>query len=213
MNQILIQKNLLKNKFSNLYNVGKMKNEKMWTIITCVPNYKNYIVFCLSFIHISFEYSTNLYSVYSHYTNIYYLLHNVIRMKTEIQMKSRKISTFSESRYSCKHYPQLNSILMVENMLEENGVYTSKNKLFRSLPRQIQFPILNTILQYLYDSKKIEYGEKNEIIWVFKNRHHFDGSNDDDGKIAKTILYGLHKKLDSMENPETKQGEKNEIIS
>lgn len=65
--------------------------------------------------------------------------------------------------------PTLGTIRMVEETLSEMDVYPRKNKLWRALPRQVQYPIFKEILKYLEESKKIMYDKDDAIIWTFVN--------------------------------------------
>lgn len=63
--------------------------------------------------------------------------------------------------------PTLGTIKMVEETLAEMQEYPTKNKLWRSLPRQVQYPIFNEILKYLKDSKKLIFDKDGTIVWIF----------------------------------------------
>lgn len=63
--------------------------------------------------------------------------------------------------------PTLDTIKMVEQVLSKNQHYSSKNRLWRSLPRQVQYPTFRAILDYLEESNKIMYDRNGTIIWIF----------------------------------------------
>lgn len=63
--------------------------------------------------------------------------------------------------------PTLGTIKMVEEALSKMLDYPTKNKLWRSLPRQIQYPSFNVILAYLAESNKIMYDKDGTIVWTF----------------------------------------------
>lgn len=63
--------------------------------------------------------------------------------------------------------PTLGTIRMVEETLSKMSDYPSKNKLWRALPRQIQYPSFKVILEYLAESNKIMYDKDGTIIWTF----------------------------------------------
>ncbi len=65
------------------------------------------------------------------------------------------------------HSPRLDTILMVENAIKKMKMYTSKNQLWRNLPRQVQYQTFNEILKYLESSNKITYDKDGAIIWIF----------------------------------------------
>ncbi|TFG35421.1 MAG: hypothetical protein E4H47_01505 [Parcubacteria group bacterium] len=55
---------------------------------------------------------------------------------------------------------------MVENTIKENGSYPTKKELLESLPKKIQYPTFNRILDYLESSNKIMFDNR-RIIWIF----------------------------------------------
>jgi hypothetical protein len=62
--------------------------------------------------------------------------------------------------------PTLDTIRMVERTLSKMQEYPSKNRLWRALPRQVQYPTFKAILDYLEESKKIIYDKDGTIIWI-----------------------------------------------
>jgi hypothetical protein len=67
------------------------------------------------------------------------------------------------------HYPRLDTVLMVEEHLKKSLEEKSKNNLFRTLPRQVQYQTLQVILDYLEQSNKIVYS-KGKIVWIGSNK-------------------------------------------
>lgn len=63
--------------------------------------------------------------------------------------------------------PTLDTIRMVEQTLSKMSEYASKNRLWRALPRQVQYPTFKAILDYLEESNKIMYDKDGTIIWIF----------------------------------------------
>lgn len=63
--------------------------------------------------------------------------------------------------------PTLGTIKMVEDTLVKIQEYPTKNKLWRSLPKQIQYPSFKAILEYLEESNKIMYDKDGTIVWIF----------------------------------------------
>ena len=66
------------------------------------------------------------------------------------------------------HYPRLDTILKVENLIKNAEEPLSKNEIDRQLDKQIMRATLNVILQYLEDSGKIVL-LKEGIIWIYKD--------------------------------------------
>jgi len=66
------------------------------------------------------------------------------------------------------HYPQLDSILMVEKIIQETKDYLTRMELWRALPRKMQYQTFKLILNYLEKSNKIIF-DKDKIVWIFPN--------------------------------------------
>lgn len=66
-----------------------------------------------------------------------------------------------------RRMPRLDTIRMVEAALRGSRTFTSKNQLWRSLPKQVQYPTFMTILEYLEESNKIVYAKDGSIVWTF----------------------------------------------
>ena len=64
------------------------------------------------------------------------------------------------------HYPNLKTVLMVEEVLKKEQLPIKRESLKRKLAKKVQHQTLNIILQYLEDSGKIIDGHKG-IIWVY----------------------------------------------
>jgi len=64
------------------------------------------------------------------------------------------------------HYPRLDTVLMVENTLQNADLAISKNELLRRLPKQMMRQTLNVILEYLEDRGLIMIGEKG-VLWIY----------------------------------------------
>lgn len=65
------------------------------------------------------------------------------------------------------HSPTLHTIRMVENAIKKAKTCPSKNQLWRSLEKQVQYPTFKEILNYLEESNKITYDKDGAIIWIF----------------------------------------------
>lgn len=66
------------------------------------------------------------------------------------------------------HYPQLDSILMVEKTILDSEDYPTRMQLWKSLPKKMQYQTFKLILEYLEKSNKIMF-DNNKIIWIFAN--------------------------------------------
>jgi hypothetical protein len=56
---------------------------------------------------------------------------------------------------------------MVENIISDKQEFSSKNRLWRILPKQVQYKTFTTILNYLEKSNKIMYDKNGSILWIF----------------------------------------------
>ncbi len=64
------------------------------------------------------------------------------------------------------HYPNLKTVLMVENVLRKANQLMTREQLKKKLPTKIMHQTLNVILKYLEDSGKILDGRKG-ILWIY----------------------------------------------
>jgi hypothetical protein len=64
------------------------------------------------------------------------------------------------------HYPNLKTVLMVENILKDANTLMNREQLKRKLPTKVMHQTLNVILKYLEDSGKIIDGRKG-ILWIY----------------------------------------------
>ena len=90
-------------------------------------------------------------------------------MTSDIHSQKRpKTDSKSAPEIAKRPNPTLESIEMIEDALSEMKDYPTKNKLWKSLPRQIQYKTFNAVLSYLEKSKKILYHD-GAIVWTFSN--------------------------------------------
>ena len=78
------------------------------------------------------------------------------------------------------HYPTLNTVLMVEEILKNANNLMNREQLKKKLPTKIMHQTLNVILKYLEDSGKILDGRKG-ICWIYN----------DSPKLKKAIEEGI----------------------
>ncbi|MBT3583042.1 hypothetical protein HN924_00345 [Candidatus Woesearchaeota archaeon] len=71
-----------------------------------------------------------------------------------------------------KRYPNLNTVLMVEDVLRENCDIPMKiSELKQKLPKQVMHQTLKIILEYLFRGGKIIYGPRG-IQWIYSEPEH-----------------------------------------
>jgi hypothetical protein len=73
----------------------------------------------------------------------------------------------SKNAGSGAHIPNLKTIEMVEFVLAKEKEFSSRNKLSRALPKQVQQQTIEIILRYLERSNKIMRDEDGTISWIF----------------------------------------------
>ena|SRR3990167_4594226 len=74
--------------------------------------------------------------------------------------------------HKIKRYPNLNTVLMVEDFLKKKRDIPIKiAELKQKLPKQVMHQTLKVILEYLFRSGKIIYGPKG-IQWIFSEPEH-----------------------------------------
>ena len=64
------------------------------------------------------------------------------------------------------HYPNLKTVLMVDDALKKANKLMTREQLKKKLPTQIMHQTLNVILKYLEDGGKILDGRKG-ILWIY----------------------------------------------
>ena len=72
-----------------------------------------------------------------------------------------------KSEFQLEHAPNLNTVIMVENVLKEQATI-KVSELKKLLPRQVNHNTLKTILEYLEESNKIAVSLKG-ITWIHTN--------------------------------------------
>lgn len=71
-----------------------------------------------------------------------------------------------------KRYPNLSTVLMVENFLRKHRDMPMKiSEIKEKLPKQVMHQTLALILEYLWRSGKIIYGPKG-IQWIYSSPEH-----------------------------------------
>jgi len=74
--------------------------------------------------------------------------------------------------HKIKRYPNLNTVLMVEDFLKEHkDVPMQISEVKKQLPKQIMHETLKIIFEYLWASGKIIYGPRG-IQWIFSEPEH-----------------------------------------
>jgi len=64
------------------------------------------------------------------------------------------------------HYPQLDTILMVEEAIQQMS-YPKKTELWKSLPKKVMYQTFCLIIDYLEQSGKIIIDKDGRIVWTW----------------------------------------------
>ena len=92
------------------------------------------------------------------------------RYINKIQFKESEI--IEKEGKTEKRYPNLNTVLMVENFLKNNRDIPLKiSEIKKKLPKKIMHQTLIIILEYLWKSGKIIYGPKG-VQWIYSEPEH-----------------------------------------
>jgi len=93
----------------------------------------------------------------------------------------KKTELIEKENHVAKRYPNLNTVLMVEDFLKKHrDLPISIAELKKKLPKQVMHQTLKIILEYLWKSGKIIYGPKG-VQWIYMEPEHLK-------KMMKNIL-------------------------
>ena len=65
------------------------------------------------------------------------------------------------------HYPQLDTILRVEEFIKEHGGEYKKKSLWQNLSKKMQYQTFCVIFDYLLESGKIAYDKEGHVCWIW----------------------------------------------
>ena len=65
------------------------------------------------------------------------------------------------------HYPQLDTVLMVEKFIEENSGEFKKKSLWEHLPKKMMYQTFCVIIDYLLHSGKIGIDKEGKLAWIW----------------------------------------------
>ena len=66
-----------------------------------------------------------------------------------------------------KHSPNLDTIEMIEQIIEQNHDFRTVTELYNALPRGVQHATFKRVLDYLEKSNKIAYDKNGAVFWIF----------------------------------------------
>ncbi len=65
------------------------------------------------------------------------------------------------------HYPQLDTVLMVEEFIREHSGEFKKRSLWENLPKKMMYQTFQVIFNYLLESNKIALDKEGKIAWIW----------------------------------------------
>lgn len=65
------------------------------------------------------------------------------------------------------HYPQLDTVLMVEKFIKDNGGEYKKKSLWQHLPKKMMYQTFCVIFDYLLQSGKIAVDTEGKVCWIW----------------------------------------------
>ena len=65
------------------------------------------------------------------------------------------------------HYPQLDTVLMVEEFIREHSGEYKKRSLWENLPKRMMYQTFCVVFNYLVDSQKIAIDTEGKIAWIW----------------------------------------------
>jgi len=63
--------------------------------------------------------------------------------------------------------PTLQTVLMVENFIEENSGEYKKTDLFKNLPKKVMWQTFQVIMEYLESLYKIVYDKEGYVVYIW----------------------------------------------
>ena len=88
------------------------------------------------------------------------------------KLQFTKTEMIEKKDHKTSRYPNLNTVLMVEDFLKEHRDIPMKiSEIKEKLPKQVMHQTLKIILEYLFRSGKIIYGPRG-IQWIYSEPEH-----------------------------------------
>ncbi len=75
--------------------------------------------------------------------------------------------TLAKKEKQILHYPQLDTVLMVEKFIQDNSAEYKKRSLWENLPRKMMYQTFCVIYDYLLDSGKIAVDREGTVCWIW----------------------------------------------
>ena len=65
------------------------------------------------------------------------------------------------------HYPQLDTVLMVERFIQKHGGEYRKKAVWNALPKKMMYQTFCVVIDYLLESQKIAVDREGKICWIW----------------------------------------------
>ena len=65
------------------------------------------------------------------------------------------------------HYPQLDTVLMVEDFIKDHSGEYKKRSLWENLPKKMMYQTFCVVFDYLLESVKIAMDRERKIAWIW----------------------------------------------
>ena len=65
------------------------------------------------------------------------------------------------------HYPQLDTVLMVEEFIKKNSGEFKKRRLWEHLPKKMMYQTFCVVFDYLSESNKIAVDRDGKVGWIW----------------------------------------------
>jgi hypothetical protein len=73
----------------------------------------------------------------------------------------------AKSKKEVLHYPQLDTVLMVEEFIKKHSGEYKKRALWENLPKKMMYQTFQIVYNYLLDSQKIARDSEGKIAWIW----------------------------------------------
>ena len=81
--------------------------------------------------------------------------------------KEQVIYTYTTMQKQILHYPQLDTVLMVEEFTKKHSGEYKKRSLWEHLPKKMMYQTFCVVFNYLLDSGKIAVDKESKIAWIW----------------------------------------------
>ena len=100
------------------------------------------------------------------FEKIFKIIQMVVIM-TIVKKCNNNDDIFGNMIRNVKHYPRLDTVLLVENVLRNTKESLNRTELYKKLGGRVMYSTLNVILAYLVDSGKIIMDGNRRLVWIY----------------------------------------------